>query len=158
MQEAREALNDANYLQVLSHIDDIDQLLTAVIVSGSSTSTNHTNSNVDSTSLVSSNNGSLLEENNKVITIKEGNDKELKINEQLFTPNNLNISKGDNVMWLNKDNLPHTITLKKLDEQPQEFKFALSLGDSYKYTFDKAGVYGYYSDKSHWSEGKIIVS
>ncbi len=158
LQKTREALKDANYLQVLSHINNIDQLLTAVIVSEPSTSTNNTTSNVDSTALVSSNTGSLLKENNKLITIKDGNDEELKINKQLFAPNNLNISKGTSVMWLNKDNLPHTITLKKLGEQPREFKFALSLGDSYKYTFDEVGVYGFYSDKSHWSEGKIIVS
>jgi plastocyanin len=165
LQEAREALNNANYLQVLSHINNIDLLLTAFVVNESPTfvdnKNNNTtpNSNYDSTALASSNADSMLNENNnKLITIKGEND-ELKINEQLFTPNNLTISKGNSIIWLNKDNLPHTITLKKLDEQQtQEFKFALSLGDSYKYTFDEAGVYGFYSDRSKWSEGKITVS
>ena len=166
LEEAREALNNANYLQVLSHIDNIDQLLTAFVVNESPTFVDNKNNitisntaNADSTALASSNADSMLNENNnKLITIKGEND-ELKINEQLFTPNNLTISKGNSIIWLNKDNLPHTITLKKLDEQQtQEFKFALSLGDSYKYTFDEAGVYGFYSDRSKWSEGKITVS
>jgi plastocyanin len=141
--------------------------LTAFVVSESpifvDTKNNNTISNTanaDSTTLTSSNTDSMLNENNnKLITIKGENDGELKINEQLFTPKNLTISKGNSITWLNKDNSPHTITLKKLDEQqPQEFKFALSLGDSYIYTFDEAGVYGFYSDRSKWSEGKITVS
>ncbi len=165
LQEAREALNNANYLQVLSHIDNIDNLLTAFVVNESPTFVDNKNNitisntaNADSTALTSSNTDSMLNENNKLITIKGGNG-ELKINEQLFAPNNLTISKGTSVIWLNKDDLPHTITLKKLDgQQTQEFKFALSLGDSYKYTFDEAGIYGFYSDRSKWSEGKITVS
>ena len=167
LEEAREALNNANYLQVLSHIDNIDQLLTAFVVSESSTDEINKNSTLTnntiaaangSTEVVPSSTDSMLNENNKLITIKGGNG-ELKINEQLFAPNNLTISKGTSVIWLNKDDLPHTITLKKLDgQQTQEFKFALSLGDSYKYTFDEAGIYGFYSDRSKWSEGKITVS
>ena len=165
LQEAREALNNANYLQVLSHIDNIDQLLTAFVVGKSSTFVDNKNNNTisntanaDSIALTSTKTDSMLNENNKLITIKGGNG-ELKINEQLFAPNNLTISKGTSVIWLNKDDLPHTITLKKLDgQQTQEFKFALSLGDSYKYTFDEAGIYGFYSDRSKWSEGKITVS
>jgi plastocyanin len=92
-----------------------------------------------------------------LITIEDTNN-EQKINKQLFYPNNLKISEGTSIIWVNKDNLPHTITLKKLNEQPQEFKFALSLGDSYKHTFEKEGTYGFYSDKNKWSEGKITVS
>lgn len=166
LQKARQALNDANYLKVLSHIDNIDQLLT-VIVGNSVMFINNTTSNSDSTSSSSSsslispkNDSSMLkEEYNKLITIKNiSNDAKSQINEELFIPNNLTISKGSSITWINKDNLPHTITLKKLDEQPREFKFALSLGDSYKHTFDEAGVYGFYSNKSPWSEGKIIVS
>lgn len=163
LQKARQALNDANYLKVLSHIDNIDQLLT-VIVGNSVMFINNATSNSDSTSsssIISPKNDSsmLKEEHNKLITIKNiNNDAKSQINEELFAPNSLIISKGSSITWINNDNLPHTITLKKLDEQPREFKFALSLGDSYKHTFDETGVYGFYSNKSPWSEGKIIVS
>lgn len=74
LQEAREALNNANYLQVLSHIDNIDQLLTAFVISGSSTfvdnKDNNTTTNttiVDSTALVHLNNSSLIKEYNELI-------------------------------------------------------------------------------------------
>ena len=166
LQEAREALNNANYLQVLSHINNIDKLLTAFVVSGSLTDVISNNSTLtnntiaaanDSTDLVTSSSDYLFNKNNVLITIEDIND-EQKINKQLFYPNNLKISKGTSITWLNKDNLPHTITLKKLNEQPQEFKFALSLGDSYKHTFEQEGIYGFYSDKNKWSEGKITVS
>jgi plastocyanin len=161
LQEARESLNDANYLGVLSHINNIDQLLTKIVMIKPPLAFNNMTQNTDSMGLVSLNDNDTSisnKDHNKIITITDNDAAELKINEQLFVPNNLTISKGSNVTWINKDNLPHTIILKKLSEQPREFKFALSLGDSYNHTFDETGVYGFYSDKSKWSEGKIKVS
>jgi plastocyanin len=165
LQEARESLNDANYLEVLSHINNIDQLLTTIVVKKPSIAFNNMTQNTDaaaadSTGLASLNNNVFISnDNNKIITLTDNDAAaELKINEQLFVPNNLTVSKGSNVTWINKDNIPHTITLKKLGEQPKEFQFALSLGDLYTHPFDEAGVYGFYSQQNKWSEGKIIVS
>jgi hypothetical protein len=73
LQEAREALNNANYLQVLSHLNNIDNLLTAFVVSGSLTtdgvSNNLTSSNIsnDSTALAHLSNSSLIKKYNELI-------------------------------------------------------------------------------------------
>lgn len=74
LQEAREALNNANYLEVLSHINNIDKLLTAFVVSGSSnvddqTSNTDTNiaNNVDSIALAHLNNSDLIKKYNELI-------------------------------------------------------------------------------------------
>ena len=73
LQEAREALNNANYLQVLSHIDNIDKLLTAFVVSGSLTddvNTNTTSNNIatdDLTTLAHLSNSSLIKKYNELI-------------------------------------------------------------------------------------------
>lgn len=72
LQEAREALNNANYLQVLSHINNIDKLLTAFVVSGSLTdeiNNNLTSSNIatDSTTLAHLSNSSLIKKYNELI-------------------------------------------------------------------------------------------
>ena len=73
LQEAREALNNANYLQVLSHIENIDKLLTAFVVSGSLTddvNTNTTSNNIatdDLTTLAHLSNSSLIKKYNELI-------------------------------------------------------------------------------------------
>jgi hypothetical protein len=72
LQEAREALNNANYLQVLSHINNIDNLLTAFSVSGSLTAdvkNNLTSCNIstDSTALAHLSNSSLIKKYNELI-------------------------------------------------------------------------------------------
>jgi cell division protein FtsI/penicillin-binding protein 2 len=72
LQEARKSLNNANYLQVLSHINNIDKLLTAFAVSGSLTddvNNNLTSSNIstDSTALAHLSNSYLIKEYNELI-------------------------------------------------------------------------------------------
>jgi hypothetical protein len=74
LQEARKALNNTNYLQVLSHINNIDKLLTAFVVSGSSNVDNQTNNidanisnNVDSIALAHLNNSDLIKKYNELI-------------------------------------------------------------------------------------------
>ena len=56
-----------------------------------------------------------------------------------FAPADVNIKVGEKVVWTNEDSAPHTVespdgTLKS-DE--------LSKGDTYKFTFTKAGKYDY---------------
>jgi hypothetical protein len=73
LQEAREALNNAKYLQVLSYLNNIDKLLTAFVVTGPLTtddvSNNLTASNIsnDSTALAHLSNSSLIKKYNELI-------------------------------------------------------------------------------------------
>ena len=70
-----------------------------------------------------------------------------------FTPADINVKVGDNVVWTNADTAPHTVestdgTLKS-DE--------LSKGDTYSYTFTKAGKYDYVCGIHPSMHGSVMV-
>lgn len=59
-----------------------------------------------------------------------------------FSPAALTISTGQTVTWTNEDAAPHTVTVSS---GPQTFSSPqLSTGDTYSFTFTKAGTYSYY--------------
>jgi plastocyanin len=56
-----------------------------------------------------------------------------------FSPMDISISSGDTVVWTNKDGEPHTVaSADGVFHSP-----ALDQGDSFRFTFDKPGVYKY---------------
>jgi hypothetical protein len=66
LQEARLALNNANYSKVLLHINNIDQFLTTFVVNNS-LSINNSIQNNDSAAIASlNNNSSIVEEYKKI--------------------------------------------------------------------------------------------
>ena len=65
----------------------------------------------------------------------------------MFDPKNIKISKGTKVTWTNSDSVSHYVNTDShpahtyiLDMNSKELK----QGDSYSYTFDKAGIYPYH--------------
>ena len=59
-----------------------------------------------------------------------------------FTPASVTVNEGDTVTWTNMDEAPHTVTVSS-----GPVKFAsptLQKGQSFTYTFKKAGTYSYY--------------
>ena len=55
-----------------------------------------------------------------------------------FVPQNIELKAGDQVMWVNADSAPHTVSL------PNVFDSGLiKPGTSFTYTFDKPGKYEY---------------
>lgn len=56
-----------------------------------------------------------------------------------FVPAEVNIKVGDTVMWTNEDNAPHTIESSDGTLRSDE----LLEGNTYSYTFTKAGKYDY---------------
>lgn len=66
LQEARLALNNANYSKVLLHINNIDQFLT-IFIANNSLSINNSTQNNDSAAIASlNNNSSIVEEYKKI--------------------------------------------------------------------------------------------
>jgi amicyanin len=59
-----------------------------------------------------------------------------------FSPASLTVSVGDTVTWTNEDTAPHTVTVS---DGPEKFASpTLQQGQTFSYTFTKAGTYSYY--------------
>jgi len=71
---------------------------------------------------------------------------------QVFTPNNLTVETGTTVTWLNADRDFHKIKGDKFESEN------LIRGDTFSYTFDKAGTYEYMDALNPSVKGKIIVT
>lgn len=70
-----------------------------------------------------------------------------------FTPMEMTISKGTQVTWVNKDDVPHTVV--SIDHK---FKSkALDTGEQFSFTFQDAGTYEYFCSVHPKMTGKIIV-
>ena len=75
-------------------------------------------------------------------TMAPSNAVKVVIKNYAFTPASLTISVGQTVTWTNEDTAPHTVTVSS---GPQTFSSPeLSTGDTYSFTFTKAGTYSYY--------------
>lgn len=70
-----------------------------------------------------------------------------------FTPDTLTVKANQAVIWVNKDDVPHTVT-----STDGSFKSkALDTDDKYSYTFRKAGTYSYYCSMHPKMVGTIVV-
>ena len=59
-----------------------------------------------------------------------------------YNPASLTVSVGDTVTWTNEDTAPHTVTVS---DGPEKFNSpTLQQGQTWSYTFTKAGTYSYY--------------
>ena len=72
-----------------------------------------------------------------------------------FDPETVTVSVGTTIVWTNKDEIPHTVASsdKSFPGSP-----GLDTGDSYSYTFTKAGSYEYYCTLHPFMKGKVIVT
>ncbi len=66
----------------------------------------------------------------------------------------VNVHTGDTVTWVNRDEVPHTVV-----ERNRLFhSAALDTGDTYSYTFTKAGTYQYFCSLHPQLVAQVIVS
>jgi plastocyanin len=64
----------------------------------------------------------------------------IKIDNFVFTPDMAEIPVGTTVVWTNEDDIPHTVA-----DTTRTFKSkAMDTGDTYSFTFTKAGTYEYF--------------
>ncbi len=78
---------------------------------------------------------------------------EVKIDNFNFTPPTLTVSPGTKVTWINKDDVPHTVTSvdKKFGSK------VLDTDEQFSFTFTAPGTYKYYCKVHPHMTGKIIV-
>ncbi|PIY95576.1 MAG: hypothetical protein COY66_06490 [Candidatus Kerfeldbacteria bacterium CG_4_10_14_0_8_um_filter_42_10] len=78
----------------------------------------------------------------------------VEISNSNFTPSELRIKAGDNVIWTNKDSMPHTVTGDSSNEFNSQI---LEQERSYSHTFNSPGEYSYHCAIHPLMIGKIIV-
>ncbi len=77
----------------------------------------------------------------------------VKIDNFSFTPQSLTVHPGTTVTWINKDDVPHTVTSNE-----KKFKSpALDTDERFTFTFSAPGTYSYYCSVHPHMTGKIIV-
>ncbi len=80
-------------------------------------------------------------------------DHEVLIEDFEFKPATLQISVGDTVTWINMDSAAHTATSS--DEGFDSG--SLSKGESFSFTFEEEGIFGYICTFHPYMEGEITV-
>jgi len=83
----------------------------------------------------------------------DGKTVEIAISNFTFTPNELTITPGTTVKWVNHDDIPHLVAEKALAFKSQ----ALDTNDSFSFTFTKPGVVEYFCVLHPHMTGKITV-
>jgi amicyanin len=81
----------------------------------------------------------------------------VEISNFAFNPASLTIKAGDTVVWTNKDSVKHLLTNANATGTIGISSPALSNGDTYSKTFDKAGTYAYMCQIHPSMKGVIIV-
>ena len=80
-------------------------------------------------------------------------DAAVQIDDFAFSPPSLTVKAGTTVTWRNKDDIPHTVA-----SSTRMFKSkALDTDDSYSFTFNEPGSYGYFCSLHPHMTGKIVV-
>lgn len=68
-----------------------------------------------------------------------------------FNPADVTVNKGDTVVWVNDDNVPHIVKF------PDFQSGTLATGDSFEHRFDAAGEYAYVCGIHASMQGKVTV-
>lgn len=72
-----------------------------------------------------------------------------------FSPAEINVKVGDTVVWTQRDDVKHTATSV---DGPESFDSGLlAKGQSFSYTFTKAGTYNYICTPHPRMKGKVVV-
>jgi len=78
---------------------------------------------------------------------------EVKIDNFCFAPQTLTVPVGTTVTWINKDDVPHTVT----SDDKRFGSRALDTDDKFSFTFKVPGTNTYYCSVHPKMTGKIIV-
>jgi len=80
---------------------------------------------------------------------------EIVIDNFAFAPTNLTVAAGTRIVWINRDEEPHTIMSA---DKAVPFKSpALDTGDRFSFVFNRAGTYKYFCTIHSHMVGLIVV-
>ncbi len=82
------------------------------------------------------------------------------LNAIFYDPTQANITVGTTVNWTNDDENPHTVTSgnPKTGPDDQFDSGFMVAGDTFSWTFEKAGTYDYFCILHPWMTGSVVVS
>ncbi|MFC5526222.1 cupredoxin family copper-binding protein [Rhodanobacter ginsengisoli] len=72
-----------------------------------------------------------------------------------FSPGDMTVRLGTRVTWINRDQIPHTVTSR--DKGGVLSSQGLDTGDSYSYTFTRPGDYAYFCAVHPFMKGVVHV-
>ena len=76
-----------------------------------------------------------------------------------FQPGRLEIKAGTTVIWVNQDDILHTVTLGTPENRNGSVNLNLSgKGATASFTFDRPGEYEYFCDRHQSMRGRILVT
>jgi plastocyanin len=79
---------------------------------------------------------------------------EVKIDNFTFSPVPLQVKVGEEVTWVNRDDIPHSVVLGDL----QVHSHALDTDETFAFRFEKAGMYGYTCGLHPHMHGQVVVT
>lgn len=77
----------------------------------------------------------------------------VKIDNFTFSPARVTVTKGTEVTWTNRDDIPHSIVLTALGVRSK----ALGTDGSFAYKFDRAGTFSYVCGLHPQMHGTVVV-
>jgi plastocyanin len=81
------------------------------------------------------------------------------IENMAFNPGDLTVTPGTKVMWVNHDNVVHTVTSGIPGSPDGLFDSGdLNPGDQYQHTFTTAGTFHYYCQKYPYAQSEAIIN
>ncbi len=80
-------------------------------------------------------------------------------NTGFFIPLHLQVKVGTTVVWINDDNVLHTVQSQDADGNPSGLfnSDVLTTGERFAFKFDETGTYNYYCTLHPWRVGEIKV-
>ena len=77
----------------------------------------------------------------------------VKIDNFTFNPQQITVKVGDTVIWVNHDDIPHTVTSKTMAFRSK----AMDTDDKFSFTFATTGSYAYFCALHPHMTGTIVV-
>jgi len=78
---------------------------------------------------------------------------EVKIDNFTFNPQQITVKAGDTVIWVNHDDIPHTVTSKTMALRSK----AMDTDDKFSFTFATPGKFDYFCSLHPHMTGTIVV-
>jgi plastocyanin len=86
-------------------------------------------------------------------------DRTIEIRTFQFAPETVSVKSGTRVVWMNGDQIEHTVTAGRPERRDSTFGATLRGQDaSYAYRFEQPGTYPYFCDRHHFMRGAIHIT
>lgn len=96
-------------------------------------------------------------ENSTESTATDSKKVSVEIKNHAYSPATITVKAGTTVTWTNQDGVRHDVVATNPSSDAPNSEL-LAKGESYSFTFTKAGTYDYYCTPHPYMKGKVIVT